>query len=48
MYANFAQVASRNPNAWFHGKPAETEQSIRTVTKKNRMISYPCAYALST
>lgn len=42
LYANFAKVAEQNPLAWNFGKPAEAEDTIRTVTKKNRMICYPC------
>ena len=41
LYAEFAQVASQNPYAWNYGKPAETESSIGTVTKRNRMICFP-------
>ncbi|OCK74214.1 hypothetical protein K432DRAFT_311184 [Lepidopterella palustris CBS 459.81] len=41
LYAEFAQVAQRNPLAWNYGKPAETKESIGTVTKKNRMICFP-------
>ena len=42
LYAQFAKVAEKHPISWFHGKPAETRESIGTVTKKNRMICYPC------
>lgn len=41
MYAEFAQVAEQNPHAWTYGKPAETAESIGTVTKRNRMICFP-------
>jgi len=41
LYGDFAKVAEKNPVAWNYGKPAETEKSIGTVTKKNRMISFP-------
>lgn len=34
-----AQVASDNPNAWFHDAPSV--ELIATVTQDNRMISYP-------
>lgn len=42
LYGNFASVAERNTLAWNHGKPIETETSIGTVTKKNRIICFPC------
>ncbi|GAB7349143.1 hypothetical protein MBLNU459_g8085t1 [Dothideomycetes sp. NU459] len=41
LYADFAQVAAQNPLAWNYGKPAETEESIGTVSKRNRMICFP-------
>lgn len=42
LYAEFSKVAEKNPLSWNFGKPAETEQSLSTVTGKNRMICYPC------
>jgi hypothetical protein len=42
LYAEFAKVAEKNPLAWNFGKPAATEETIGTVSKKNRMICYPC------
>ena len=42
IYAEFAKVAEQNPLAWSHGQPAASEEEIRTVTKKNRMICFPC------
>jgi hypothetical protein len=42
LYAEFAQVASRNPMAWNYGKEPATPKLIRTVTKRNRMICLPC------
>ena len=42
MYAEFAKVAEQNPYAWSYGSATETEESIGTVTKKNRMICLPC------
>ena len=42
MYAEFAAVAETNPYAWSYGSPAETEESIGKVTKRNRMICLPC------
>lgn len=44
LYAEFAHVAESHASAWSYGKPAETEVSIGTVTKKNRMICLPCEY----
>lgn len=41
MYANFAKVAEKNEFAWNYRSPAETKQSIGTVSKRNRMISFP-------
>ncbi|OAL75448.1 acetyl-CoA acetyltransferase [Trichophyton violaceum] len=41
LYAEFSKVAEKNPLSWSFGKPAETEQSLSTVTGKNRMICYP-------
>ncbi|EWC48936.1 hypothetical protein DRE_00241 [Drechslerella stenobrocha 248] len=40
LYARFAKVAEKNPNAWSYGKEV-TEQTIATVGGKNRMISFP-------
>ena len=34
LYAEFARVAEQSPLAWNYGKPAETEESIGTVTKE--------------
>lgn len=42
LYAEFAKVAERQPYAWNYGKPAAPEQFIGTVSKKNRMICFPC------
>jgi hypothetical protein len=41
LYAEFAKVAEQNPLAWNYGRPAETEESIGSVTKRNRMICFP-------
>jgi hypothetical protein len=41
LYGDFAKVAEKNEFAWNFGK-AETESSIGTLSKKNRMICYPC------
>jgi hypothetical protein len=42
LYADFAKVAEQNPVAWNFGRPAATEEIIGTVSKKNRMICFPC------
>lgn len=44
LYADFAKVAERNPLAWNYGQPAATEKNTGTVSKKNRMICFPCKY----
>ena len=41
MYAAFAKSASQNEYAWTYGKTAESEQTIATVSKRNRMICFP-------
>jgi len=41
LYGHFSQVASHHEYAWNQGKPADTAESIGTVTKKNRMICFP-------
>jgi hypothetical protein len=41
LYAEFARVAENNPAAWNYGQKSATEESIRTVTKRNRMICLP-------
>ena len=41
LYAEFAEVAEHNRYAWNSGK-SETAESIGTVTKRNRMICFPC------
>lgn len=47
LYGNFAEVAKGNEFAWNFGK-AETEASIGTISKKNRMICYPCKFESKT
>lgn len=42
LYAQFSQVAAQHEYAWIHGKPADTKETIGTVSEKNRMICYPC------
>ncbi len=45
LYADFAKVAEKQPYAWNYGKPVSKEV-IGTVTKKNRMICFPCEFVL--
>lgn len=42
LYANFAQVAKRNPLAWHFPRTPETQDSIGHVSQRNRMICFPC------
>lgn len=44
LYGHFSQVASNNPMAWSQGKKPETTATIGTVTKRNRMICFPCTF----
>jgi len=45
MYAEFAKVAEGNEYAWSCGSPAATAEDIGGVTKKNRMICFPCKWS---
>jgi hypothetical protein len=47
LYAEFAKIASQNPMAWSYGKPPATEKDLRTVSKQNRMICFPCNWNAS-
>ncbi|RFU25534.1 hypothetical protein B7463_g10817, partial [Scytalidium lignicola] len=40
LYAEFSKVAEKNSLAWNYGS-SQTEETIGTVTKKNRMICFP-------
>ncbi|KAE8822859.1 hypothetical protein HRS9139_10199 [Pyrenophora teres f. teres] len=40
LYAEFAKIAEKNERAWSHGS-SKSEEEIKTVGKKNRMICYP-------
>lgn len=44
MYAEFSEVAAKNPYAWFHDSSPETAENIGTVSKGNRMICMPCKW----
>ena len=46
LYADFAKVAEKQPYAWSYDKPAASKETISTVTKRNRMICFPCAFLL--
>jgi len=48
LYAEFAKVAEKNPLAWNYGQPAATKEVIGTVSKKNRMICFPCTCILDS
>lgn len=41
LYAQFSEVASRHPYAWNYPR-YDNEETIGTVSKKNRMICFPC------
>lgn len=41
LYAEFDQVAARNPNSWSFGSTPSTKDIIGTVSPKNRMICFP-------
>ncbi|KAI4765860.1 hypothetical protein E4T52_02775 [Aureobasidium sp. EXF-3400] len=41
LYAEFAQVANKNPLAWNFPRTAETEDTIGRVSSRNRMICSP-------
>ena len=47
LYAEFAQVSKRNPFSWSYDDPAPTETEISNITRKNRMICFPCLFAPS-
>lgn len=41
LYSQFSEVASRHPYAWNYPR-YDNEETIGTVSKKNRMICFPC------
>ena len=47
LYADFASIAEHNPYSWNNEHPAATEDTIGTVTDKNRMICFPCTFSLT-
>lgn len=44
LYAEFSAVAEKQPFAWNYGK-RDSEETIGTVGKRNRMICSPCTSA---
>ena len=46
LYADFARIAAKNPNAWSYRKPPATEKEVATVSKRNRMICSPCKFCI--
>ena len=46
LYTEFAKIAENNPYSWDYEQPAATEETIGTVTDKNRMICFPCTSLL--
>ena len=44
LYGGFAKVAEGNSLAWNYGQPTATATDIQTVTKRNRMICFPCKW----
>lgn len=44
LYAQFAQVAAKNPIAWTYGQRPVSAEALRTTTGKNRMICTPCRF----
>lgn len=42
LYGSFSQTAASNQYAWNYGQKPETAESIGTISKKNRMICFPC------
>ena len=47
LYADFAKVAEQNEFAWNYGQKAPSLETISTVTRKNRMICFPCTFSLN-
>lgn len=42
LYGEFAKVAEKHPRAWSYGEKTETEETIGTVSDRNRMVYSPC------
>jgi hypothetical protein len=45
LYAEFSKVAEKNQHAWGYGG-SSSEEEIKSVGKKNRMICFPCTQNL--
>ncbi|OBT38752.1 hypothetical protein VE00_10460 [Pseudogymnoascus sp. WSF 3629] len=43
LYGEFAKVAEKHPRAWSYGEKTETEETIGTVSDRNRMVYSPSA-----
>jgi len=41
LYAGFADVASKHPYSWSHGRPAASQHDIGKVSRTNRIICTP-------
>ena len=42
MYAEFSKIATEHPYSWSHGRGPATREMIGTVTRRNRLICFPC------
>lgn len=42
LYGEFAKVAEKHPRAWSYGEKTETEETIGTISERNRIIYSPC------
>lgn len=42
LYGRYAKVASEHPTSWHFGRQTETAKTIGTISKRNRMICFPC------
>jgi hypothetical protein len=45
LYAEFSKVAEKNEYAWGYGS-SSSEEEIKSVGKRNRMICFPCTPSL--
>lgn len=44
LYGDFSKVAEGNEYAWNSGR-SDDEKAIGMISKKNRMICFPCKFA---
>lgn len=42
LYGEFAKVSEKHPRSWSYGEKTETEETIGTVSGRNRMVYSPC------